>query len=191
MRSGKNKICEEILWGVGWGLLYPITPFWQCWLIPVTLGTIKLRIVSMTPQSTSQSTLMKPELIPTVHCNPLHPSSHLILSMDIPDNLDNPGLNTDQPPSVADQGTRESIPALVFWASTNIQWACGHPPLPTGPVIGLKPTIGFHQTLTLFPLRVIISHCLIPSNPVLTTLVHTLDSFTLASLYPPTLGYNS
>ena len=58
-------------------------------------------------------------------------------------------------------------------------------------MIGPKPSIGFHQTPTLFPLIVIISHFLIPSDPVRTTLVHTLDSFTLTSPYPLTLGYNS
>ena len=61
----------------------------------------------------------------------------------------------------------------------------------TLPVMGPKPAFGFHKTPTLLPLIVIISHCLFPSKLVLTTPVHTLDSFTLASLYPPTLGYNS
>ena len=82
-------------------LLHPITPFWKCWLILVTSGTIKLSIMSTTPQSTSQSTPMNPKLTPTVHCNPLHPSSHLILSTDSPENPDNPGMNTDQPPTGA------------------------------------------------------------------------------------------
>ena len=51
--------------------------------------------------------------------------------------------------------------------------------------------IGTCPTLTLFPLIVIISHCLIPSHPVLTILVHTLDSFTLTSLLPLSLGYET
>ena len=28
------------------------------------------------------------------------------------------------------RGPQESIPTLVFWASTNTQWASGHPPCP-------------------------------------------------------------
>ena len=68
-----------------------------------------------------------------------------------------------------------SLP-IVFWASANTQWASRHPPPSTRPINGLRPNIGFHQTPTLFLLIVIISHCLIPSNPVLTILVHTLDS---------------
>src|SRR5882724_11147077 len=145
----------------------------------------------MAPQSTSQSTPMKPELTPTVCCIPSHPSSHLVLSMDSPDNPNNPRLNTNQPPSIADWGTWASITTIVFGASTNTQGASRHPPPSTGPMIGPKPDISFHQTLTLFPIILIISQCLIPSNPVLTTLVHTLDSFTLTSPYPLTLGYDS
>src|SRR5882724_13384859 len=130
----------------------------------------------MTPQFTSQSTLMKPEPMPTVHCDPLHSSSHLILSMDNLDKPDNPGPNTDHLPSITNQGTQASIPTSMFWASA---------------VMGPKPTISFHQTLTLFPLIVIISCCLIPSDPVLTNPVHTLDSFTLAYPYPLTLDYDT
>ena len=150
-------------------MLHPITPFWKCWLIPVTSSAIKLSIVFTTPQSTSQSALMKPKLTPTVNCNPLHPLSHLILSMDSLDNPDNPRPNTDFPPSIADQGTWASIPAIVFWDSTNTQGASRHLP---PPMIGPMPTIGFHQTLTLFPLIVIISCCLIPSNPVAYSCMH-------------------
>ena len=162
-------------------LLCSITPFWQFWLIPVTSGAIELRIAPMTPHSTSQSTPMKPKSMPTVHSDSLHSSSHLILSMDSLDNPDNPRLITDQ-------GTRASIPASVFWASTNTRWASGHTP---HPLWGQNLPPVFHQPPTLFPHIVIISCCLIPSNPVLTTPVHTLDSFTLTSPYPLTLGYNS
>jgi len=49
--------------------------------------------------------------------------------------------------------------------------------------------LGTCPALTMFPLIVIISCCLIPSDPVLTIFVYTLDSFTLASLLPLTLGY--
>ena len=45
-------------------LLHPITPFWKCWLIPVTSGAIKLSTMSTTPQSTSQSTPMRPKCTP-------------------------------------------------------------------------------------------------------------------------------
>src|SRR5882724_5640676 len=60
----------------------------------------------------------------------------------------NPGPNTNQLPSIANQGTWASVPTLVlrasnntwcpwasvptlvFWATTNTQWASGHPPHP-------------------------------------------------------------
>ena len=61
--------------------------------------------------------------------------------------------------------------------------ASRHPSLPTGPVIGPNPNIRFYQTLTLLPLIVIISHCLISSNPVLTIHVYTLDSSLLHPHY--------
>src|SRR5882724_5601316 len=104
--------------------------------------------MSMTPQSTSQPTLMKTKAIPIIITPLCILQCHLFLSMDNPNN---PGPNTNQTPSIADIGT------------------CPAP--------------------TLFPLIVIISHCFIPSDPVLTILVHTPLSFTLASLLPLTLGY--
>jgi len=140
--------------------------------------------MSVAPQSISQSTPMRPECTPIVHYTPLHPSSCRILSKDSLDNPDNPRLNTVWPRSITDWGTQVSIPAIVFGASTNTQGASGHPPPSTGPIIGPKPDIGFHQTLTLFPLIVIISCCLIPSNPVLTTPVHTLISLLLHPCTP-------
>src|SRR5882724_2058706 len=77
--------------------------------------------------------------------------SCLILSTDSLDNPNNPWPNTDQSPSITNWGTQASIPTIALWASTNTQWASGHPPPSTGPMIGPKPTIGFHPTLTLFP----------------------------------------
>src|SRR5882724_1177521 len=59
-----------------------------------------------------------------------------------------------------------------------------------GPNTNQTPSIadlGTFPALTLFPLIVIISCCLIPSDPVLTILVHTLDFFTLTSTYPQLL----
>jgi len=51
------------------------------------------------------------------------------------------------------------------------------------------PNLSTCPALTLFPLIVIISCCLIPSDPVLTILVYTLDSYALTSPLPLTLGY--
>src|SRR5882724_2501754 len=93
--------------------------------------------------------------------------------MDNSDNPDNPRPNTNWLPSIADQCTQASIPISVFWASTSTRWASGHPTLP---MMGPNPTISFHQTLTLFLFIVIISHCLTPSNPELTILVHPPNS---------------
>jgi len=115
----------------------------QFWLIWVTSGTIELSITSTTPQSTSQSTPMKPEPTPTVQCNTLHSPSHLVLSTDSSDNPDNPRMNTNWLPSIANWGTWASISTSVFWASTSTQWASGHPPHPwwgqNPPLVSINP----------------------------------------------------
>jgi len=67
----------------------------------------------------------------------------------------------------------------VFCASTSTQWASRHTPCPWW----AKPHHWFHQTLTLFLLIVIISHCLIPSNLCLLFL-YTPWFFALASHCP-------
>jgi len=69
-----------------------------------------------------------------------------------------------------------------FWLVLKLG-ASRHLSPPTGLVIGPKPDIRFYQTPTLLPLIVIISHLLIPSDPVLTLLVHTLDSSLLHPCY--------
>src|SRR5882724_2972132 len=99
--------------------------------------------MSMTPQSTSQSTLMKPKPTPTVHCNSLHPSSHLILSMDSLDNL----ITLGQTPISSHQSP---IGAL------------GHPSLPqcSGLVPALNGQLGIHPTHDGAK-----THLQFPSNP--------------------------
>src|SRR5882724_6043733 len=65
-------------------------------------------------------------------------------------------------------------PPIVFMASINTQ--------------GIWASVPIHWTCDWTKERHWFSS---NPNPVLAILVHTLDSFTLTSPYPPTLGYNS
>jgi len=81
----------------------------------------------------------------------------------------NPRPNTNWIPSITDQSTQASIPTSVSGLVPALM-ASGHPPTYDRP----NPP-HFHQTQPCSPYR-IISHCLTPSDPELTILVHTPDS---------------
>jgi len=140
------------------------------------------------PENTTRdkSTLMKTRTMPTVHCDSSCSPSHLILSMDSLDNPNNPGLTTNQLPSIMDQDTWASIP---IQCSGLVPALDGHP--------GIHPACDDTKTHLQFPSNPDpvssysnYSTLFISSNPTLPTLVHTLVSFALPSPYPPTLGYD-
>ena len=150
------------------------------------------------PQSTSWSTLMKSEPIPaTLKCSP----SHLACPTDSFDNPLNPGPNTDQLPSIDNQGTRASVPTWVLGTS-NPTWCPGHlslhqcsglAPMQNGYLVipyhdESKPNLSFHCNPNSFP-HLVISSWL--PNPELIILVCILDFFTLTYLYHPMLDYDS
>ena len=103
------------------GFLLPITSFWQCWLIPVTSGAIKLNIMSMAPSPTPSPEKNQ------IHSNHLlHPSvsSNVVssCSQTTPTTLDQIPIGPHQLPTGALR--HPSLP-IVFGASTNTQgiWA--------------------------------------------------------------------
>src|SRR5882724_7430188 len=106
---------------------------------------------------------MKSKPMPaTFECSP----SRLACPVDSFDNPLNPRPNTDQLPSIADQGTQPSMPTGVLWAS-NPTWHPGH--LSPHPCFGValhangypvihpamidqNPTLVSIETPTLFPI---------------------------------------
>src|SRR5882724_10963086 len=96
------------------------------------------------------------------------------------------------PPHAQPRQTPIACPGIVAvkMLGTNYPHRCpGHPS--SYPHSGLKPNLGPHRNPDLVLHIVSVLHCCYLLDPVSVILVHTLDSFALASPYPTTLYYDS